>query len=514
MPSKAHLAGPGGRPRHSGSCAVITRLNVGGPATHVSLVDRGLATLGWETLLVHGVVESNEAEVDVDALDIPTRRLPTLHRADRSGRGRPKPGRGGASHPSLSAARHPHAPVESGSDRARGRARDLACRPDPHVPWERLRRLLQPSDLPGDPDAGTRSRSLHPPHRRVERPPAGGAPRARDRAGPSGSGSCRSAWTSAASRVPIVPRRVRDSASRPDALVVLAMGRLVPIKRLERLIDAVALVAPQFPSLRLAMVGDGEERATLEALADARGIRDVVGFAGWSSDTPSWYAAADMVTLTSDREGTPLALIEAAASGRPVVAGDVGGVADIVIDGETGFVVAHDDVPAFADRLSRLASDPGLRAQAGIGRSGAGDVVQRRSAGGRSRRALPGGAGGPSRCRPTGARMNGLPFVVAPAHGARARAGLDPSGAARRPGRPTSRGPLGCPGDPDVRWPRRHGRHPGRPRGGHHRRRGRAGRRPRRGRRHRRPLRHRLGRRPRRGESRACDSRSRRRWAP
>ena len=143
------------------------------------------------------------------------------------------------------------------------------------------------------------------------------------------------------------------------------MGRLVPIKRLERLIDAVALVAPQFPSLRLAMVGDGEERATLEALADARGIRDVVGFAGWSSDTPSWYAAADMVTLTSDREGTPLALIEAAASGRPVVAGDVGGVADIVIDGETGFVVAHDDVPAFADRLSRLASDPGLRDKLG-----------------------------------------------------------------------------------------------------------------------------------------------------
>ena len=82
------------------------------------------------------------------------------------------------------------------------------------------------------------------------------------------------------------------------------------------------------------MVGDGEERVTLEALADARGIRDIVGFAGWSSDTPPWYAAADMVTLTSDREGTPLALIEAAASGRPVVAGDVGGVADIVADGE------------------------------------------------------------------------------------------------------------------------------------------------------------------------------------
>ena len=57
-----------------------------------------------------------------------------------------------------------------------------------------------------------------------------------------------------------------------DAVVVLAMGRLVPIKRLERVIEAIAMVAPQFPDVRLAVVGDGEERVALEALADARGI--------------------------------------------------------------------------------------------------------------------------------------------------------------------------------------------------------------------------------------------------
>ena len=343
---------------------VITRLNVGGPATHVSLVDRGLATLGWETLLVHGVVESNEAEVDVDALDIPTRRLPTLHRAIDPA----------ADVRSLVAvarvirAYRPHV-IHTHLSKAGliGRAAALATS-----------RAVRIHTFHGNVFGGYFSHRTSQAILMLERGLGRSTHRivalsARQRAELLELGIGR------AERIRVVPlgldlgrfaspdrAAARARLGIPsDALLVLAMGRLVPIKRLERLIDAVALVAPQFPSLRLAMVGDGEERATLEALADARGIRDVVGFAGWSSDTPSWYAAADMVTLTSDREGTPLALIEAAASGRPVVAGDVGGVADIVIDGETGFVVAHDDVPAFADRLSRLASDPGLRDKLG-----------------------------------------------------------------------------------------------------------------------------------------------------
>jgi glycosyltransferase involved in cell wall biosynthesis len=72
-----------------------------------------------------------------------------------------------------------------------------------------------------------------------------------------------------------------------------------------------------------------------------------------------------VIALTSDREGTPLALIEAAASGRPVVAVDVGGVRDIVRHGETGFVVAADDGDALADRLGALLDDPALRTRLG-----------------------------------------------------------------------------------------------------------------------------------------------------
>jgi glycosyltransferase involved in cell wall biosynthesis len=92
------------------------------------------------------------------------------------------------------------------------------------------------------------------------------------------------------------------------------------------------------------------------------GLGTRVSFVGWSEETPDWYAGADVVALTSDREGTPLALIEAAAAARPVVATDVGGVADVVADGRTGFVVPPADIRGFADRLVGLAHEPELRA--------------------------------------------------------------------------------------------------------------------------------------------------------
>ena len=119
------------------------------------------------------------------------------------------------------------------------------------------------------------------------------------------------------------------------------------------------------PSAELWLVGDGSERRALEALTASLGLSTAVRFVGWSDSTAAWYAAADIIALTSEREGTPLALIEAAASGRPVVAMAAGGVADIVIDGATGFVVPVGDVAGFAERLATLAGDPTLRARMG-----------------------------------------------------------------------------------------------------------------------------------------------------
>jgi glycosyltransferase involved in cell wall biosynthesis len=174
----------------------------------------------------------------------------------------------------------------------------------------------------------------------------------------------------------------RATLGIPDGVVaVMAIGRLVPIKRIDRLLRAVAAAVQEVPSIRLYLVGDGGERASLEFLADSLGIRDRVVFAGWSADTPTWYAASDVVALTSDREGTPLALIEAAAAGRPVIAADVGGVSDIVLDGETGIVVPPDDEAALAAALVRLARDPDLRKRLGgaaparAGRYAAGRLV-------------------------------------------------------------------------------------------------------------------------------------------
>ena len=105
------------------------------------------------------------------------------------------------------------------------------------------------------------------------------------------------------------------------------MCRLVPVKRIDRMLRAMAVAMASVPGLRLYVVGDGAERAALERQAAALGISNRVTFAGWSAAAPNWYAAADIVALTSDSEGTPLSLIEAATAGRAAVATDVGGVA-------------------------------------------------------------------------------------------------------------------------------------------------------------------------------------------
>jgi glycosyltransferase involved in cell wall biosynthesis len=98
---------------------------------------------------------------------------------------------------------------------------------------------------------------------------------------------------------------------------------------------------------------------------EAAGLASAVTFLGWRSDTPDWYGACDIVALSSDSEGTPLAIIEAAAAGRPAAATAVGGVADIVIDGETGLLAPTTDEDAFAAALIRLADDVGLRERLG-----------------------------------------------------------------------------------------------------------------------------------------------------
>ncbi len=130
-------------------------------------------------------------------------------------------------------------------------------------------------------------------------------------------------------------------------------------KNLGRLIRAFALVL-QDTQARLTIVGDGEERAMLEALVAERGIGAHVQFAGHRSDTPALYAGFDVFALSSDTEQMPLSVIEAMASGLPVAATDVGDVRAMVAESNDPFVVPLDDA-AFAAALTALLRDKARR---------------------------------------------------------------------------------------------------------------------------------------------------------
>jgi glycosyltransferase involved in cell wall biosynthesis len=145
-----------------------------------------------------------------------------------------------------------------------------------------------------------------------------------------------------------------------EEIAIVYSGRLVAVKRVDWLIGAAAPVLRNHPKAALYVVGDGEERKALEEVARLGGV-ERVHFMGWGESIADWYAAADVVALGSRWEGTPLAVIEAMATGRAVVCTDVGGVRDIIRDGENGFVVPVNDQPAMTAALERLVSDESLR---------------------------------------------------------------------------------------------------------------------------------------------------------
>lgn len=142
-----------------------------------------------------------------------------------------------------------------------------------------------------------------------------------------------------------------------DTPLIGLVGRLAPIKDPGLALRAIA----RLPDLHLAVVGDGELRAATEEAASGLGIADRVHFAGWVLDVPGVMADLDVVLLTSRNEGTPVALIEAAAAGVPAVATEVGGVPSVVLDGVTGILVPPGDDEGLADALQRLAEDALLR---------------------------------------------------------------------------------------------------------------------------------------------------------
>jgi len=349
---------------------IITRLNVGGPATHVLLANRGLTQRGYSCLLVHGALHHGEASVQPTSFGavgdleyVPALRRPIRPLADARAalaltrivaRFRPdiihthmsKAGLlGRAVGMAVGRCRLVHtfhgnhfadffgpfiSRVVVSVERALGARTDavIAISEEQRRELEALRvcrpETLEVIELGLDLD---RYRGM------------------------------RSASARAAAR--------RRLAIHPEATVLVYAGRLVPIKRVDRLLRVAAPLLAGDPQLLLAIVGDGPERGCLEALGRQLGISGQLHFHGWSQAIADWYGAADMVVLASAREGTPLTIIEAMAAGRATVATDVGGVRDIIDHGRTGLVVGKEDAEGLFQALRTLVANPGLRERFG-----------------------------------------------------------------------------------------------------------------------------------------------------
>jgi sugar transferase (PEP-CTERM/EpsH1 system associated) len=149
-----------------------------------------------------------------------------------------------------------------------------------------------------------------------------------------------------------------------DLFIVGTVGRIQPVKDQALLVRAFAAVCTERPELRarirLAVVGDGPQLATLRALAASSGIADVTWMPGAQSNVPQILRALDLFVLPSLNEGISNTILEALASGLPVIATSVGGNPELVDEGVTGKLIAVGDVKALAETIVKYATDPAL----------------------------------------------------------------------------------------------------------------------------------------------------------
>lgn len=146
----------------------------------------------------------------------------------------------------------------------------------------------------------------------------------------------------------------------PDVPVIGSVGRLDKTKGHELLIEAARRVVDAGQGVAILIVGEGVERDNLELLVQRLGLSDQVVFAGYQRDVKRFMTLMDVFVLPSRREGTPMALLEAMALGKPVVGTPVGGVPDILSNGLDGIVLPERSASALGDALLTLLQDPVL----------------------------------------------------------------------------------------------------------------------------------------------------------
>lgn len=339
---------------------VIGRLNVGGPAAQIDVLAAGLDAERFDHRILAGAVE--EGEADHLALRGSTAEVRRLATGGREVRPLDDARALAALRREIRMFRPDVLHTHTAKAGVLGRSAALS------IPGRRRPRLVHTFHghllsgyfgSAGTAAVRTVERSLA---RRTDRLVAVGA-RVRDELLAAGIGAReRYVVIPPAVRVAAPPERAeaRRGLDVPsDAPVVAFVGRLTAVKRPDRFAAVVAELSSRMPGLVALVAGDGPAADELDPGGPA--LRRL----GWRPDVETVLAAADVVLLTSDNEGMPVSLIEAALCGRPAVTTDVGSAAEVVLDGRTGYVV-EPDVPALATAVQRLLEDVDLAAAMGM----------------------------------------------------------------------------------------------------------------------------------------------------
>ena len=342
-----------------GVLRIITRLNIGGPARQAMLLTEALPSRGFPSHLLHGSVSPGEGEFDLP-LGIPATRIPGLRREIR-----PADDAKALRHLLGLVRAHSPAVVHTHLAKAGALGRIAARRTrvpvivhtyHGHVlegyfssPVSRAvlmveRRLAALTDALVAVSDAVRDDLVA---RGVGRP-------GQWRVLPLGLD-----LSKLLGQLPDARSARRVLGLPEDGPTVGIVGRLTPVKDHATFLAAAARIAQMRPEATFAIAGDGELREGLEMQA-RRLLGDRCRFLGWVMDLPNLYAALDVVVLTSRNEGTPVALIEAGAAARPVVATEVGGVPDVVRNGVTGLLAPQGDPASIAAQVLRVLEEPGL----------------------------------------------------------------------------------------------------------------------------------------------------------
>jgi glycosyltransferase involved in cell wall biosynthesis len=173
----------------------------------------------------------------------------------------------------------------------------------------------------------------------------------------------------AATRVVAIPASVDEARLQPHYVLptwdAITVAELIPRKRIADLIEAVAVLAPNWPKLKIAIAGTGPLLAELQDHARRLGVEAHVEFLGFREDVADLYSRSRVFVLSSRYEGLSISLLEAMASGLPAVVSDVGEARDVIRHGDNGFLYPVGDIVELSRRLSELLDDEELSHELG-----------------------------------------------------------------------------------------------------------------------------------------------------